>query len=114
MIPTAAAYAMGGKGDGGAAGGLAGLIPILLMFVIFYFILIRPQQKQARKHQDFIKGLKIGDRVVTTGGIHGEVKGVTDSTITLEIADKVRIKVTRSAVGGSSSEAAASPESKKE
>ncbi len=104
---TGIAYAMGGKGDG-AAGGFASLIPILLMFVIFYFILIRPQQKQARKHQDFIKNLKAGDRVVTTGGLHGTVTGMTDTTITLEIADRVRVKVTRSAVSGSSIDAATS------
>lgn len=108
---TGVAYAMGGKGDGGA-GGMAGLIPLLLMFVIFYFLLIRPQQKQSRKREDFIKNLKIGDRVVTSGGLHGEVKGMTDTTITLEIADKIRVKVTRSAIGGSSQEAAAPSESK--
>ena len=89
-----------------------GLLPILLMFVIFYFLLIRPQQKQARKHQDFIKNLKVGDRVVTTGGLHGEVKGLTETTVTLEVAEKVRVKVTRSAVSGSSQEAAA-PEAQK-
>lgn len=89
-----------------------GLLPILLMFVIFYFLLIRPQQKQAGKQRDFIKNLKAGDRVVTTGGLHGEVKGLTDTTITLEIADKVRVKVTRSAVSGSSQDAAV-PEAQK-
>lgn len=107
MSLTGIAYAMGGKADG-AGSGLTSLIPILLMFVIFYFILIRPQQKQARKHQDFVRNLKPGDRVVTTGGLHGTVTGLTDSTITLEIADKVRVKVTRSAVSGSSIDAATS------
>ncbi len=107
MALTGIAYAMGGKPDG-AGGGIASLIPILLMFVIFYFILIRPQQKQARKHQDFIRNLKAGDRVVTSGGLHGMVTGLTDSTITLEIADKVRVKVSRSAVTGSSIDAATS------
>jgi preprotein translocase subunit YajC len=77
-----------------------------------YILIIRPQQKQARKHQDFIKNLKAGDRVVTTGGLHGEVKGLTETTVTLEIAEKVRVKVTRSAISGSSQEAAA-PEAQK-
>ncbi|HEU5359686.1 MAG TPA: preprotein translocase subunit YajC [Candidatus Deferrimicrobiaceae bacterium] len=104
------AYAMGAKGEG-SGGGFAPLIPLLLMFVVFYFILIRPQQKQAKKHQDFVKNLKMGDRVVTSGGLHGTVAGLTDTTVTLEIADKVRVKVTRSAIGGSSQEAAA-PEGK--
>jgi preprotein translocase subunit YajC len=114
MMLTGVAYAMGGSpgGGSGGAGGLMGLLPILLMFVIFYFLLIRPQQKQARKQQDFIKGLKAGDRVVTSGGLHGEVKGLTETTITLEIAEKVRVKVTRSAVSGSSQEAA-TPEAQK-
>ena len=111
MLLTGVAYAMGGA-PGGGAGGLMGLLPILLMFVIFYFLLIRPQQKTARKHQDFIRNLKAGDRVVTTGGLHGEVKGLTETTVTLEIAEKVRVKVTRSAVSGSSQEAAA-PEAQK-
>ena len=114
MFVTGVAYAMGGSpgGGSGGAGGLMGLLPILLMFVIFYFLLIRPQQKQARKHQDFIRSLKVGDRVVTTGGIHGEIKGLTETTLTLEIADKVRVKVTRSAVTGSSQDASA-PEAQK-
>ncbi|KRT74242.1 MAG: protein translocase subunit yajC [Deltaproteobacteria bacterium CSP1-8] len=106
MLFTGLAYAMGGKGEG-AGSGLTGLIPLLLMFVVFYFILIRPQQKTARKHQDFVKNLKMGDRVVTSGGLHGTVTGLTDTTVTLEIADKVKVKVTRSAIGGSSQEAAA-------
>ncbi len=112
MFVTGVAYAMGGFPGGGAGGGLMGLLPILLMFVIFYFLLIRPQQKQAGKQRDFIKNLKAGDRVVTTGGLHGEVKGLTETTITLEIADKVRVKVTRSAVSGSSQDAAV-PEAQK-
>ena len=76
---------------------LSQLMFIVPIFVIFYFLLIRPQQKQAKKREEFIKNLKIGDRVVTSGGLHGEVKGMTDTTLTLEIADKVRVKVTRSA-----------------
>jgi len=114
MIFTGVAYAMGGSPGGGAGGGsgILGFLPILLMFVIFYFLLIRPQQKQARKQQDFIKNLKVGDRVVTSGGIHGEIKGLTETTITLEIAEKVRVKVTRSSVSGSSQDAA-TPEAQK-
>ena len=110
MFFTGLAYAMGAKGEG-AGSGFASLIPLLLMFVVFYFILIRPQQKQARRHQDFVRNLKMGDRVVTSGGLHGIVSGLTETTVTLEIADKVRVKVTRSAIGGSSQEAAA-PDSK--
>jgi preprotein translocase subunit YajC len=116
MILAGVAYAMGAKGDGGGgAGAMASLAPILLMFVIFYFLLIRPQQKQVRKHQDFIRNLKAGDKVVTTGGLHGVVRGLTETTVTLEIAENVRVKVTRSAVTGTIQEAAAVPaEGKKE
>lgn len=107
MLFAGIAHAMGTRGEGGAGGGFAAIVPLLLMFVIFYFILIRPQQKQARKHQEFLRGLKTGDRVVTSGGVHGEVKGLTETTVTLEVADNVRIKVSRSAVTGSSLDAAA-------
>ena len=111
MLYTGVAYAMSGGSGGslfGGGGGLTSFIPVILIFVIFYLIILRPQQKQVRKHQDFIRNLKIGDRVVTSGGIHGEVKGLTETTLTLEIAEKVRVKVTRSAISGSSQDAAIS------
>jgi preprotein translocase subunit YajC len=110
MMFTALAYAMGARGEGGG-GAMASLVPILLMFVIFYFLLIRPQQKQVKRHRDFVRNLKVGERVVTSGGMHGIVRGLTETTVTLEIADNVRIKVTRSSVTGSSLDAAA-PEAK--
>ena len=107
------AYALGPIPGGGAPGGsFSVFVPLILMFAVFYFLLIRPQQKQASRQRDFIKNLKAGDRVVTTGGLHGEVKGLTETTITLEIAEKVRVKVTRSAVSGSSQDAAV-PEAQK-
>ncbi len=112
MPMTGIAYAMGGKGGGGGAEGLSGLLMFLPIILIFYFLLIRPQQKQMKKHQAFIRNLKVGDRIVTSGGLHGEVKGLTDTTVTLEIAEKVRVKVTRGAVTGSSIEAAATAEAK--
>lgn len=116
MIFTGLAYAMGGSGGAAGApsggGGLLSLAPLLLMFVIFYFLLIRPQQKQQKKLADFLKSLKVGDKVVTTGGIFGEITGLTDAAVTLEIADKVRIKVARVAISGSAQEAAATPDKK--
>ena len=99
-------YAMsaGSGGAGGAAppgGGLMGaLLPLLLLFLVFYFLLIRPQQNQAKKHKQFLDGLNKGDEVITSGGIHGKVTGITESVITLEIADKVRIKVQRGNISG--------------
>jgi preprotein translocase subunit YajC len=91
-------------GQGGAAGGQQGgfgaFVPLILMFVIFYFLLIRPQQKKTKEHRKMIEGLKKGDRIVTSGGIHGRVTGITDATITVEIADKVRVKLNRGNVAG--------------
>lgn len=92
-----AAYAMAtGSGDAaGGGGGMMAILPLILMFVIFYFLLIRPQQKKAKEHRNFLENLKRGDRVVTAGGLIGEITGLTDQTVTLEIADKIRVKVGR-------------------
>lgn len=99
---TSLAYAMGNVGGAGgqaaAGGGFGAFIPIILMFVIFYFLLIRPQQKKAKAHQEMINNLKKGDKIITSGGIHGVVTGLDDTTVTVEIAEKVRIKVTRASV----------------
>ena len=90
------AYAMGVGGAGGeGASGFSGFIPLILMFVIFYFLLIRPQQKKTKEHRQMIASLKKGDRIVTSGGIHGRITGMDDVTLTVEIADKVRVKVAR-------------------
>ncbi len=94
---TGVAYAAGGAGGG--AGGIASFIPLILIFGVFYFMLIRPQQKQAKLQQQFLNEMKIGNKVVTKGGIHGTITGLTESVVTLEIADKVRIKVSRSSIG---------------
>lgn len=94
MISTA--YAMGQTGaQGGQAGGLAGFLPIIILFAIFYFLLIRPQQKKAKEHREMIGNLKKGNRVVTSGGIYGTIQSIDDTTIGLEIAEKVKIKVSR-------------------
>lgn len=73
-------------------------LPIVFMFAIFYLLIIRPQQKQAKKHQEKLKSLKKGDQVITSGGIHGKIFGIADSVLTLEIADNLKIKVERSAI----------------
>ncbi len=87
---------MGSGAPGGSDGGsFTAFIPLILMFGIFYLLLIRPQQKKAKQHQEMINALNKGDRVITSGGIHGRITSVDDTTVTLEIADKVRIKVVR-------------------
>jgi preprotein translocase subunit YajC len=93
------AYAQG-AGGGGAGGGFSMLIPLLLMFAVFYFLLIRPQQRKQRRHQDMLKSLKVGDRVVTTGGIVGTIMEGGEHFIKLEIADKVRVDVGRGYIAG--------------
>ena len=100
---TSLAYAMGGNPGGTGASGGAGdwgfIITMVVIFVIFYFLMIRPQQKKQKELKAMLNNLTYGDTVVTTGGIHGKVSGLTDAIVTLEIADKVRIKVSRSAIG---------------
>lgn len=78
-----------------SGGGFQMFLPMILVFVIFYFLMIRPQSKQRKQHQLLIQNLKKGDEVVTTAGIYGKVAGIADSIITLEIADNVRIKMDR-------------------
>lgn len=100
MINTA--YAMGaGPGQaGGAGGGLAAFLPLVIIFVIFYFLLIRPQQKKAKEQRRLLDNLKLGDNVVTIGGLHGTITGLAEQIVTLEIAEKVRVKVSRSHITG--------------
>ena len=97
-------YAMGTGpgGAGGAPGGgmMGSLLPILLMFLVFYILLIRPQQKRTKQHKELLNSLKKGDEVVTSGGLFGKVTGITENVVTLEVADKVRIKVQRGNISG--------------
>jgi preprotein translocase subunit YajC len=81
-------------------GSLTSFLPLILMFVVFYFLLIWPQQKKAKAHRQVLANLQKGDNVVTGSGIYGQITGITDTTVTLEIAEKVRIKVSRSAIAG--------------
>jgi preprotein translocase subunit YajC len=94
------AYAMGPGGAGGeGGGGFSTFIPLILMFVIFYFLLIRPQQKKTKEHRQMVSNLRKGDRIVTSGGLHGRITGLSDTILTVEIADKVRVKIARGNVG---------------
>jgi len=93
------AYAMG-TGGGGQGGGLGAFLPLIIIFAIFYFLLIRPQQRKAKQHKQILASLKKGDRVVSSGGLHGVVTGLTEDTVTLEISPKVRVKVSRGYVAG--------------
>ncbi len=92
------AMGMGGQGGSGQSSQIMAFLPLILLFAVFYFLLIRPQQKRARTHKQFIESLKKGDRVVTSGGMYGTITGITDDSVTIEIAEKVRIKVLKSAI----------------
>ncbi|HZN00936.1 MAG TPA: preprotein translocase subunit YajC [Pyrinomonadaceae bacterium] len=84
----------------GSAGGLVQMLPILLIIGVFYFLLIRPQQKRQRQLQETIATLKIGDRVVTTGGIIGVITTVRDTSFLIRSADKSILEIARSAIAG--------------
>jgi preprotein translocase subunit YajC len=93
-----AVFAMGLPADGGAS--WVQFIPFILVLGIFYFIILMPMQKKQKKVQEFQQGLKAGDRVITTGGIYGQITKVSDASVRLQIADKVQIDVARAAIGG--------------
>jgi preprotein translocase subunit YajC len=81
---------------------LVQLFPFALMLIIFYVLVLMPMRKRQKKVQEFQAGLKVGDKVITTGGIYGQVTRVTDGTLSvqIQIADKVRVEVARAAIGG--------------
>lgn len=105
---TSIAYAAAPASGGGAAG-FASFLPLILIFVVFYFLLIRPQQKQAKQHQEFLNNLKTGDKIITRGGIHGIITGLTDSVVTLEIAKDIKVKVSRDAIGANAAKPETAP-----
>ncbi len=75
-------------------------LQFVLIFAVFYFLVFAPMRKKQKKHQEMLQDLKAGDRVVTNGGIHGTVVGVSDDLVQLRIADQVKIDVSKSAVSG--------------
>lgn len=100
MIDTA--YAMAGPSGqgGGDLNTLMGFLPMILIFGVFYFLLIRPQQKKAKDHRTMLESLKKGDAVITQGGLFGKITALSDQVVTLEIADKVRVRVSRGHIAG--------------
>jgi preprotein translocase subunit YajC len=92
-------FAMGAASDTGGSPWLQ-LIPFVLVLGIFYFIILMPMRKKQQKVQEFLENLKVGDKVITTGGIYGQVTRISGDTVQLQIADRVRIDVSKAAVGG--------------
>ena len=95
LISTAAAQAQGPTGQSGA---LMQFLPLILIFVVFYFLLIRPQTKRAKEHRALVAALEVGAEVVTNGGILGKVTHLGEQYLTLEIADGVNVKIQRAMV----------------
>ncbi len=90
--------AMAGSGQG--PGGLWNFLPFALILGIFYFLILMPMKKRQKKVQEFQSSLSVGDRIVTTSGIYGQVTKLNEKTVQIQIADKVRIEVARAAIGG--------------
>ncbi|MCD6471991.1 preprotein translocase subunit YajC [Candidatus Aerophobetes bacterium] len=93
------AIAWAANGQTGGAGGMIGsLMPLVLIFVIFYFLLILPQRKKQKEHRQMVESLKKGDKIITTGGIYGTVTNVKKNYLEIEVEDKVKLRVQRGAV----------------
>jgi preprotein translocase subunit YajC len=86
--------------SGSPSGGLVSFLPFAIVLAIFYFLILMPMQRRQKKVQEFQSSLKVGDKIVTTGGIYGQITRVNDKSVQVQIADKVRIEIARAAVGG--------------
>jgi preprotein translocase subunit YajC len=98
---------IGGTPDGAAPNPFVQMVPFLLILVIFYFVLIRPQQKRVQEHTKFLDSLKKGDDVITESGLFGTVVGIDDSSVVLKVADNVKVKYLKTKVSGRQSSLAA-------
>ena len=94
------AYAAGAGGATEASPMWTFVVPMIFMVAIFYFMLIRPQQRKAKEHRQLLENLKRGDKVITTGGLIGVIANIDDQIVTLEVADKVLIEVGRPYIAG--------------
>jgi preprotein translocase subunit YajC len=84
--------------DAAATGGLMSFLPLIVIFAVFYFMLIRPQMKRSKEHRNLVAALDKGDEVITNGGLLGRITDVSDSFVTLELADNLQVKLQRQAV----------------
>ena len=94
------AYAMGSSGAESQGSPLAAFVPLIVMIAIFYFLLIRPQQKKAKEHRGVLANLKKGDYVITAGGIYGRIHSIAEDVLILEIGDDVKVKTNRNYIAG--------------
>jgi preprotein translocase subunit YajC len=91
-------FAMGLSGDG--ANPLLQVVPFVLILGIFYFIILMPARRKQQKMQEFLDSLKVNDKIVTTGGIYGQIVKIDEQKVQLQVADKVRIEIARASIGG--------------
>ena len=100
MMPIAvgSVFAMGTPSEGGSP--WLQFVPFVLVLAIFYFIILLPMKRKQQKVQEFLENLKVGDRIVTTGGIHGQITRLDGDIVQVQVADKVRIDIAKAAVGG--------------
>jgi preprotein translocase subunit YajC len=98
MLPMGFLFALGASPDGGSP--WLQLVPFVLVLAIFYFIILLPMKRKQQKVQEFLNSLKVNDRVITTGGIYGQIMKIDEQKVQLQIADKVRIEVAKAAIGG--------------
>lgn len=83
----------------GMASLVSSLLPFLLIIVVFYFLILRPQQKRQKNRQKLLEGVQKGDKIITSGGIYGTVEGMEDNTVLVKIADNVKVKMEKTAIG---------------
>lgn len=91
-------------GNTGGMGNFSGIIMIVLLFVVFYFFMIRPQSKRQKEIKNFRASLKVGDKVITSGGIYGRIKEINDDSVLLEIDENVRVRVDKNSIFGTASD----------
>lgn len=83
----------------GIASLVSSLLPFILIIAVFYFLILRPQQKRQKERAKLLEGVKKGDKIITSGGIHGLVEGVEDDSVLVKIADNVKVKMDKGAIG---------------
>ena len=92
--------AMAASADGGSVSPWVQLVPFALVLAIFYFIILMPMRRRQKKVEEFLQNLKIGDKVITSGGLYGNITRLGDPSLQLQVADKIRVEISRSAIVG--------------
>jgi len=110
LLPQGLVLAMAAPADSGANPWVQ-LIPFALVLAIFYFLILLPMQRKQKKVQQFLNALKVGDKIVTSSGIYGQITKISDKSVQVQIADKVRIEISKAAVAGYQGQDPVAPDS---